>query len=312
MKPPWLRQGIKDYLTLRRQLGFVLQSHGRLLLQFATYMERRRERHITSDLAVRWAQHPGGRSQNWCSRRLAIVRQFARYWSAFDPRCEVPPAKLLPRKRDRHEPRICTDDQLASLLRAAKDSSLGAELLARSYHTVFALLAVTGMRRSEVVTISRDDVDLVEGILTIRQTKFRKTRLVPVHETTRCALAAYARFRDRVYPQAKTNRFFVSDRGGGIARSTVDQAFVDLSKTIGMRGASVRLAPRLHDLRHRFAVRTVIGWYRSGEDVEQRMPALSTYLGHACVRDTYWYLSACPELMQEAARRLDRRWEACS
>jgi len=181
-------------------------------------------------------------------------------------------------------------------------------LQARSYYTLFGLLAVSGMRMGEGMNLRRSDVDLVAGILTIRGAKFGKSRLVPVHETTRRALRDYARFRDRVYPQATTDKFFISENGRPLTRSAADLAFIQLARRLGLRdvdGSRKKLTPHL--LRHRFAVRTLVRWYRSGADVERRLPRLSTYLGHTRVEHTYWYLSAVPELLQLAAARVEKR-----
>ena len=174
---------------------------------------------------------------------------------------------------------------------------------------LFGLIAVTGMRLSEAIGLQRDDVDLEAGVLTVRMTKFGKSRLVPLHPTTRAALRNYAERRDAHLGSRCIPRFFVAERGGPLLHQYVHRVFWRLSREIGLRRPGDRTGPRVHDFRHRFAIRTLLGWYREGTDVEKKLPALSTYLGHTCVRDTYWYLSACPGLMQEAARRLDRRWE---
>jgi integrase len=165
------------------------------------------------------------------------------------------------------------------------------------------------MRVSEAMGLERDDVDLDAGVLTVRLTKFGKSRLVPVHPTTCAALRGYAGRRDAHLGSRCGPHFFVEEDGDRLRHHHVHRVFWRLSREIGLRGPLDRTGPRVHDLRHRFAIRTLLGWHRDGKDIEQCLPVLSTYLGHVCVRDTYWYLSACPELMQEAARRLDRRWE---
>jgi integrase len=157
--------------------------------------------------------------------------------------------------------------------------------------------------------LERDDVDLDVGVLTVRLTKFGKSRLVPLHPTTCTALRGYAARRDARPGSRSASTFFVAEQGGRLLHQYVHRVFWRLSREIGLRSSGDHTGPRVHDFRHRFAIRTLLDCYREGKDVEQRLPLLSTYLGHACVRDTYWYLSACPELMEEAARRLDRRWE---
>jgi integrase len=172
------------------------------------------------------------------------------------------------------------------------------------------LIAVTGLRLSEAIGLQHSDVDLDEGVLTVRQSKFGKSRLVPLHQTTREALLSYAERRDVHLGSRCGPHFFVAERGGRLLHQYVHRVFWRLSREIGLRRPGDHTGPRVHDFRHCFAIRTLLGWHREGIDVEQQLPVLSTYLGHACVRDTYWYLSACPELMEEAARRLDRRWGA--
>jgi integrase len=179
-----------------------------------------------------------------------------------------------------------------------------------TYHTLFGLIAVTGMRLSEAMGLNCRDVDLDTGVLTVRLTKFGKSRLVPLHATTCAALRSYADRRDARLGSRCGSTFFVAEQGGHLLHQYVHRVFWRLSREIGLRRPGDRTGPRVHDFRHRFAIRTLLNWYRDGTNVEGKLPVLSTYLGHACVRDTYWYLSACPELMEEAARRLDRRWEA--
>ena len=181
-----------------------------------------------------------------------------------------------------------------------------------TYHCLFGLIAVAGLRHSEVLDLRRDDVDLEQGILTIRETKFGKSRLVPLHPTTVAVLSDYAARRDAHIGPPRSPFFFVAEQGGRLLHQYVYRVFWQLSRQIGLRKKGQRNGPRIHDLRHSFAVKTLINWYRAGEDVEQELPVLSTFLGHTYVRDTYWYLSEVPELMAHAAQRLDKRWEAYS
>jgi integrase len=178
-----------------------------------------------------------------------------------------------------------------------------------TYHYLFGLIAATGMRLSEALGLQRSDVDLDEGVLTVRQGKFGKSRLVPLHPSTCAGLRDYAERRDAHLGSPPRPHFFVAERGGRLLPQYVYRVFWQVSREVGLRRAGDRTGPRIHDLRHSFAIRTLLGWYRDGLDAAQRLPLLATYLGHASVRDTYWYLSACPQLMEEAARRLDRRWE---
>jgi integrase len=237
------------------------------------------------------------------------VRSFARHWSAIDPQTEIPPQGLLPYRYQRCTPHLYTDDQIRRLIKAAWNLPPTTGLRRWTYSTLFGLLAVTGLRISEAIALQQDDVDLNQGLLTIRLTKFRKSRLVPLHPSTTHRLKRYASKRGAFYPKDITSHFFLSEQGRPLTDCMVRWTFVKLSRQIGLRGPSDRFGPRLHDFRHRFAVTTLLQWYRSGLDVEQRLPSLSTYLGHAHVTDTYWYLWAVPELLALSKDRLEKRWE---
>jgi len=240
--------------------------------------------------------------------RLTVVRGFARHLASIDPKTEVPPNGIFPQRR-RPRPYLYSESEIDALLTAALALPPMDALRRWTYHHLFGLIAVTGMRLSEATGLQRSDVDLKEGVLTVRQGKFGKSRLIPLHPTTREALRSYAKRRDHHLGSRCCAHFFVAERGGRLVKQYVHPVFWRLSREIGLRGPGDSSGPRIHDLRHSFAVRSLLDWYRQGANVEQRLPILSTYLGHTCVRDTYWYLSACPDLMQEAVRRLDRRWE---
>jgi integrase len=216
---------------------------------------------------------------------------------------------FFPHRFHRKPPYLYTDEEIARLIAAAKKLRSRQGLRAATYATLFGLLAVTGMRMSEPLAFDRDDVDLTRGILIVRRTKFGKSRLIPVHASTWEALRRYRAIRDRICPCAPS--FFVSERGKRLTSERVWWTFVQLSHQIGLRGPADRHGPRLHDLRHRFAVETLLGWYRAGLNVEQHLPELSAYLGHAHVNDTYWYISAVPELLQLATLRMESKEEGC-
>lgn len=303
-----LHSALKRYLSMRKGLGYKYQHQTRRLADFVSFMESREATTITTKLAMEWATLPPDRHASW-ALRLTDVRGFARHIANIDPKTEVPPVGILPGLK-RAKPYIYSDAEVNALLVAALSLPPAGGLRRWTYHHLFGLIAVTGMRLSEAIDLQRDDVDLEAGVLTVRLTKFGKTRLVPLHPTTSAALRNYAARRDSHFASPCAPHFFVAERGGPLLHQYVHRVFWRLSREIGLRRTGARTGPRVHDLRHRFAIRTLLGWYREGTDVEKKLPALSTYLGHACVRDTYWYLSACPELMQEAAQRLDRRWEA--
>ncbi len=307
-----LRRAVEQYLTMRRSLGFKLCDMGRNLRHFVSFMEQQGAPIITTALALQWAKQPQNAQPAHWAARLSFVRSFARYWSATDPQTEIPPLALLPHRYKRSTPYIYSKDEIQHLLKAARNLLPPTGLRPWTYHCLFGLMAVTGLRISEAIGLDRHDVDLEQGLLTVRLTKFGKSRLVPVHPSTVKRLRSYVRRRDDLYPQPLTSRFFLSNRGTPLTDWVARQTFVKLSRQIGLRKTSDRFGPRLHDLRHRFAVTTLLHWYRTGVDVEQRLPVLSTYLGHAHVTDTYWYLSAIPELLALTKDRLEKRWEAFS
>jgi integrase len=305
-----LRQAVREYLTLRRGLGFKLQNAGTGLLDFVTFMEHHRASYITHHLALTWAQQPSTVQPAEWARRLSIVRIFARHRRATDPRTQIPPDGLLPYRPKRARPYMYTDEEISGLLRAALKLPGRDGLRRWTYHGLFGLLSVTGLRLGEARNLGLEDVDLKAAVLTIRGAKFGKSRLVPLHASTRKVLAAYLMRRARVWAGRPVSSYvFVSGRGNRLDVGDIHRIFYVLSRQIGLRGPADRHGPRLHDLRHRFAVKTLLQWYRAGDDAERRLPILSAYLGHVHVSDTFWYLSAWPELMHEAMRRLEQRWE---
>ena len=302
-----LRCALERYLSMRQGLGYKYQHQARRLADFVSFMETRKATTITTKLAVEWATLPPDRHASW-ALRLTDVRGFARHVANFDSQTQVPPTGILP-SLERAKPYVYSDAEIDALLTAALALPPTDGLRRWTYHCLFGLMSVTGMRLSEAIGLQRDDVDLDDGILTVRKTKFGKSRLIPLHLTTRTALFSYAERRDAHLGSRCSTYFFVAERGGRLLHQYVHRVFWRLSREIGLRKPGDHSGPRIHDLRHRFAIQTLLNWYREGADVEQQIPVLSTFLGHTCVRDTYWYLSACPELMQEAARRLDGRWE---
>jgi site-specific recombinase XerD len=300
-----LTKKLNDYLDMRRALGFKLAKHEAELHKFIAFLDAQATAFITTDLALAWAQQPRHTLPSHRAQRLGMVRDFARYLSASDPRTEVPPQGLLPAQPQRAQPYIYKDEEILALVRGAAALHPTAGLRSHTYSTLFGLLAVTGMRVGEILALDHDDVDLQQGLLTVTKSKFNKTRLVPLHESTMRKLKAYARRRNTLQPPANASAFFVSECGARLDRCAVRHIFIRVSRQIGLRKATDSHGPRLHDLRHTFAVRTLINWYRAGLNVEQRLPLLSAYLGHAKVSDTYWYLSAVPELLGIVSARLN-------
>jgi len=300
-----LRAAVDEYLAMRRALGFKLEGVGYALRSFVAFAEREGVEFITTDLALRWATAPAQAQPHRWASRLGAVRRFARHHHAADARTEIPPDGLLRHSYRRKQPYIYSDEEIDKLLVAARALSSPSELSGHTYTTLFGLLSVTGMRLGEALGLDRDDVDLQTGVLTVRHAKFGKTRFVPIHPTTCGALDRYARHRDLMFPALDTRAWFVSEKGTRITKGMAERMFCVLSHDIGLRGPTERRWPRIHDFRHSFAVRTLLSWYRTGLDVERKIAHLATYLGHVEVRDTYWYLSATPEILLWAARRLD-------
>jgi site-specific recombinase XerD len=299
-------QAVNEYLALRRALGYKLCGPGTALRKFAAFLEQEKAEFITIDMALRWAKQPQDVQPAFWARRLDWVRRFAQYWKATDPRTEIPPIGLLPHRYHRRTPHIYTDEEITTLLQAAKKLPSKTGLRSWTFYTLFGLLAVAGLRISEVIALNDEDVDLAQGMLTIRQSKFGKSRLVPVHSSTRRVLRRYARWRDRVHPKLKTCSFFVSECGTRLKQEIIRWTFIQLSRRIGLRSPTDSRGPTLHDMRHRFAVTTLLHWYQEGADVEQQMYVLSTYLGHVKPTYTYWYLSAVPELLAYVVERLEK------
>jgi len=300
-----LQAALGEYLNIRRALGFKLRDEGTVLPQFLLFLDKKDASFITTDLALRWATQPENVLPTHWARRLSMVRVFARFHSAVDPRTEIPPQDLLPFRYYRKRPYIYDGSEISRLLEASSHLQSAIGLRASTYFTLFGLLAVTGMRVSEPIALNRRDVDLLRGILTVRLTKFGKSRLIPVHLSTVEKLAEYSRLRDRFFSSPRCPSFFVSERGTRLTHWSVRWTFVKLSREIGLRGPHDSHGPRLHDLRHTFAVKTLLRWYQTGVDVERHMPELAAFLGHTHVNDTYWYISAVPELLRLASKRLD-------
>lgn len=296
-----LHDQLTDYLRIRRALGYKLERAEKLLPQFIDYLERRGETLVTIENTLAWVTLPGG-SASWRSFRLSSVRGFASYLHALDPAHAVAPADLAPGRAHRATPYLYSDAEIAALIAAT--SVLRGALRQATYRTLIGLLAVTGMRVGEAIGLDHDDVDLKHGVLTVRATKFGKSRELPLHASTVLALRRYTRLRDRLCPQPTTAAALISPAGTRLIYCNVHATFRTLRDHVGLRPRSASCRPRIHDVRHTFAVRTVLEWYRAGVDMQPRMPLLSTYLGHVHPKDTYWYLSAAPELLAIAASRL--------
>lgn len=310
---------IDEYLRLRRGMGFKLELDETHLRRFAAFLAERKANHITTLLALEFACANAAVGVVGRVGRLVAIRGFARHLHVVDPKHEIPPAGLIRSGKRRAKPRLCSEAELSRLLASALDVDATETRGLRPWtlHTLFGLLAVTGMRVGEATALCRSDVNWEESVLTIRGGKFGKSRLVPVHDTTLKVLRDYACRRDRHLTAGwrgkkasdEGNLFFVSNRGTALSAGWLRASFRVLLQRSGMTVAGGQNM-RIHDLRHRFAVETLRKWYRRKHyDVESRLPALSTLLGHVNVAATYWYLSSTPALRAAAASRLETRWK---
>jgi integrase len=297
-----LRRALAAYLRTRRALGFKLKREGELLPQFIAYLDERGSAFVTTAAAIAWAAQPRDAAPAWWTQRLVVVRGFAKYLQTIEPRTEVPSLDHLPHHRARSAPYVYSAAEITALLSAV--DTLRSPLKMATYRTLLGVLAVTGMRVGEAVALDERDVDRRRALLVIRKTKFDKSREVPLHVSTVEALDRYRRDRERLAPRRSSSSFFISTVGSRLIYQNVHETFLKLVYVAGL--GKRRPRPTIHDLRHTFAIQTVLGWYRDGSDVEARLPLLSTYLGHVGPSSTYWYLTAVPELLEAATVRLER------
>jgi len=307
-----LPQRIDDYLAERRRLGFELRSWDTLLAGFARYVANQRHRGpLTADLMIEWAKEDKwqrGRPSTWAVR-LAKIRHFARYLKQFEPDTEVPEELTFGPEPGRVAPHIFHEWEIIDLLAAARQLGPSGSIRPATYETLFGLMASAGLRISEALHLRDADVDLKRGLLTIRQTKFAKSRLLPVHPTTVAALVKYRKARTRHVATVADMPFLISSRGRLLGKPLSDRqahrVFNALRDQLGWVNRGGHAAIRLHDLRHTFVVRRLMRWHADGTDLDQMMLALSTYMGHAEIFYTYWYLTAVPELMALAGGKFE-------
>jgi integrase/recombinase XerD len=307
-----LEQALADYLALRRSLGHDLAEAGWLLPRFVAYLDAQGVATVTIEAALSWAQQTPasltGRATTVGPRRMTAARGFARYLAGIDAATQVPPLGLMPHRQRWRRPFIYSPADIDAAMGQAR-GSIPSPLRAATYDTLIGLLAASGLRIGEAIKLDRGDVDWVEGVLLIRESKFGKSRFVPLHPSSMQALSGYVRLRDELQPRPAQPSFFVSLACKRLVYAVVSQTFRRLVDDAGV-GVGAPSPPRLHDLRHTFAVATLLGWYRTGQDVPAKIPWLSTYLGHREPASTYWYLSAAPELLALAAARQDAAWSA--
>jgi integrase len=307
-----LQTRVNEYLAERRRLGFELDRMRGALTSFANFVVK--THHIaplTIDLMVDWARQDKAqhRTQATWARRLELLRPFARWMRQFDPNTEVPDESIFGQVPGRVTPHIYSEQEIIELLAAARGLGPFGSLRPVVFETLFGLIASTGLRVSEALSLVNADVDLVAGTLTVRMTKFTKSRMLPLHPTTVVALLAYRRLRSKAGHCSGDAPFFIGTRGRRhgqpLADRQVHRVFLSLRSQMGWVDRGCHGGPRIHDLRHSFAVRRVILWHQQGIDVDQAMLSLSTYLGHAKISNTYWYLTGVPELMALAGNKFD-------
>jgi len=295
---------LSEYIAARRALGTQLEEPAKTLGRFIAFLGRKKAKFITIPLALEWSQQSKKVQRATWARKLSMVRQFARWLSVLEPRHQVPPPRLLQVRHRRSKPHIYSEAQIIRLMEVAAARPTSRRMNALTLKTLIGLLAATGLRPGEAAALEDRDVDLRTCMLVIRESKFGKSRQVPVHESTAVALANYARMRDRGIPHRHSSSFFVSAAGTALDLGTVRRWFGKVSAVCGLRQAFVGKrygrGPRLQDLRHTFATRRLVEWYRGGLDVSAQMPKLAAYLGHSSVGCTYWYIEAVPELLQLA------------
>jgi len=305
-----LHEELADYLALRRALGYRLARPEKLLDQFLDHLDRTGESKVTVVAALDWARLPAGGSSNWWAYRLGAVRGFATYLHALDPTHEAPAAELLPHRPQRATPYLYSDSEIAALIAAT--STLRTPLRQATFATLIGLLAVTGIRVGEAIALDRGDLDLTAGLLLVRHGKFDKARELALHPSTVNALRRYQRLRNQSAPATGASALLVSTAGARLIYCNVHNTFHRLVRLAGLAPRSASCRPRIHDLRHTFAVRSMLDAYAAGQDGQTRLTLLSTWLGHVHPGSTYWYLSASPELMAVAGQRLEAHLAAQS
>jgi len=306
-----LEERLAGYLALRRALGYRLARAEKLLTQFIAWMNERGEQTITATSALAWATLPPATESNWHAHRLSVVRGFAAHVHALDPTHEMVPQDLLPQRPRRAVPYLYTDTEIRALMDGS--DVIPTPHRAATMRALIALLAVTGMRIGEAIRLDQSDIDHQRDLITVVESKFGKSRELPVAQTTTAALRAYLRRGDRPVPAEPTDAVFTSAVGTRLTYCNVHLAFKRIVTHAGLVARSTVCRPRPHDLRHAFAVNTLLDAYRDdggdGEHIQARIALLCTYLGHVNPGSTYWYLQAAPELLALAAGHLERTEE---
>jgi len=299
---------LQRYLTIRRNLGYNLSTSERVLKRFVSFLEEENETHITSELFLQWKQVFGKANQSTWANRLGMIRLFAAWLHSLDSRHQIPPRSLISGRYRRKRPYIYNDDEIRKIVKTAAILPSRNGIREITYSTFFGLIAVTGLRISETISLNNKDIDLRNGIITLHNGKNHKSRILPVTECTTACLKEYVRKRNRLLGQ-EPEPFFVSDNGVRLTDCTVRYNFAVVCQRIGLRPQQRfhkhGIGPRIHDLRHTFAVKVMINWYKDGKNIDREMLKLVTYLGHNNLSHTYWYIEAVPELLALASKRTE-------
>ncbi len=305
-RQPAMLELVEEYLRTRRSLGYELRVEGEELIRFARFADQLGYRGpLTTTLALSWATSSRKASRLAWARRLEVVRSFARFRFMLDPATEIPPPGLLGPAHRRVTPHIYSEQEITALMEATAQLLPASGLRAITIRYLIGLLATTGLRPSEAVNLRHADVNLTDGVITVRETKFHKSRMIPLHPSTTAALSDYSALRDHHAPLASGDAFFLLDGGIALTYSKAAYAFKRLRQILGWTTRHNGRLPRLYDLRHYFVCRRLLDWYAKGMAIDQVIPFLSTYLGHVKVSDTYWYITGVPELMAIAAERFE-------
>jgi len=299
-----MKQQVQEYLSYRRSLGFLLRIEGQQLLEFATYVDNKKHLGpLTEEIAIEWARSSKKSSRFTWARRLEPVRCFAKYCCITEPDTQIPAKGIFGKAHRRNIPYIFSKYEIQQILGATKYLVPENGLRPISFFYLFNLLYVTGLRISEALNLTPEDVDLIRGLLWVRETKFHKSRLVPLHASTVQALSSYCQLRNKYIPPSKLQTFFILDNGKSITLRATEYAFLRIRNLLDLNAKSQGKMPRVYDLRHTFVCHRLLSWYKQGVDVHKVMPYLSTYLGHVKISDTYWYITGIPELMKIVSKR---------
>lgn len=301
-----MTERVKEYLAVRRRLGYQLKVEGEELYRFASFADNdKKNKTISTELVISWANTSKKNSQLYRARRLEVVRGLAKYCILFEPETEIPPAGLFGPAHRRISPHIYSLKEISDLMNAAEKLNPPKGLRPATIKCLIGLLSATGMRISEALRFARSDIDFNRNLLVIRETKFHKSRYLPLHQTTMKALAQYSQLRDRLLPLITDSKsFFLLDNGRALNYRQALYAFQILRRQLGWETQTKRL-PRLYDFRCTFTCNGLLSWHKQGVDVNNAIMMLSIYLGHSKVSDTYWYISGIPSLMAIAAERFE-------